>query len=66
LRNGCFPGLVDLVRPTSGREYTRALGQSNFCPPHPREVELSLRDLASALGAIASSVLPAILRASVW
>ena len=36
-------------RPISGRACARALDQRNFRPSHPREVELGLRDLASAL-----------------
>jgi hypothetical protein len=46
-------GVVDLadgdLRTISGREYARALDQSNLRPPHPREVEFGLCDLASPL-----------------
>jgi hypothetical protein len=38
-------------RRIGGRAGACALDQSNFRPPHTREVELGLRDLASALEA---------------
>jgi hypothetical protein len=50
---GCLREFVGLaegdLRTIINRECARALDGSNFRPAYPREVELGLRDLASAL-----------------